>query len=86
MLRTIGATIAAICTIGLLGAPTAHATPKMCDNHGTGKGLIYKSACAGGGGGGNDGTWWGPTSPSKAARSRLVRGSATVPTARTTSS
>lgn len=60
MLRTIGATIAAICTIGLLGAPTAHATPKMCDNHGTGKGLIYKSACAGGGGGGNDGTWWGP--------------------------
>lgn len=49
MLRTLGATIAAICTIGLIGAPTA--TADICANHGTGHGQIYKTACGSGNGG-----------------------------------
>lgn len=51
MLRTIVAAIAAICTIGLVGAPAAAAGPKFCENHGTGAGQMYKTACAGGDGG-----------------------------------
>lgn len=49
MLRTTLAAIAAICTIGLISAPTAGAD--ICSNHGVGVGSIYKTACAGGDGG-----------------------------------
>ncbi|GJJ22272.1 hypothetical protein [Mycolicibacterium mageritense] len=45
MLRTLVASIATICTIGLIGAPAAQAAPKFCD------GSMYKTACVGGGGG-----------------------------------
>lgn len=60
MLRTSTALAAAICTIGLIGAPTADAAPKMCDAHGTGKGHIYIAACAGGGGGGGPAPFFAP--------------------------
>jgi hypothetical protein len=52
MLRTIVAAIAAICTIGLIGAPLASAQPKFCENHGTGAGQTYIHACATGPGNG----------------------------------
>lgn len=48
MLRLIIASIAVTGAFAL--APTAAAG--MCDNHGTGPGQIYKTACAKGGGGG----------------------------------
>ena len=51
MLRTMVAATAAICTIGLIGAPVASAGPKFCGNHGTGNGKIYKTACGAGDGG-----------------------------------
>ena len=52
MLRTLIAAVAAICTIGLIGAPVAAAQPKFCENHGTGSGQIYIHACATGPGSG----------------------------------
>ncbi|AER49067.1 hypothetical protein VISTA_56 [Mycobacterium phage Vista] len=45
--------IAAAAALGVALAPAgiADAAPKMCDNHGFGKGQIYKHACASGNGG-----------------------------------
>ena len=52
MLRTISTAALALAAFGIITAPIASAAPKMCDNHGTGTGLIYKHACATGSGGG----------------------------------
>jgi hypothetical protein len=51
MLRTITTVGAAICAIGLIGAPAASAAPKFCENHGAGTGKTYIHACAKGAGG-----------------------------------
>lgn len=58
MLRTTTATVFAIAALALGIPAVADAQPGMCDNHGTGTGLIYKHACAtGSGGAGADWTY-----------------------------
>jgi hypothetical protein len=48
MLRTATVAIAAICTIGLIGAPAAEAKPPALCTHSK---VAYVTACATGGGG-----------------------------------